>query len=108
MDALRLDAAAELALQPNMNFAAANQIAAHGSLNLGVVANDSVAVQIAFVGDDQATARPDRPAVIADDPVVLEINVSPAKRTDRRCRTLRDLPFTDAFEAVGNNCPLDT
>jgi hypothetical protein len=66
-----------------MNFAAANQIAAHRSLDFGVIAYHAIAVQIAFVSDNQTTASPDRPAIVADDPVILEIDVGAAKRTDR-------------------------
>jgi len=91
-----------------VNFAAANEIAAHGPLDFSVIANGPIAVQIAFVSDDQATASPDRPAIVAGDPVVLHVDVGPAQRTDRRGRTLRDLPFTNTFEASSYNRPVGT
>src|SRR5271166_5902545 len=108
MNGLGLDAAAQLALQLNVDSTTANQASAQRSLNFSRLADHSVAVQIAFACNNQAPPRPDRAAVITDDPVVLEIYVCSALWTDRRRCIPGDLAFTCAFEATGNDGTLNT
>src|SRR5271157_5645861 len=108
MNGLCLNAAAQLALQFNVDSTTANQASAQRTLNFSRLADHSVAVQIAFACNDQAPPRPDRAAVITSDPVVLEIYVCSALWTDRRRCIPGDLTVTRAFKATNNDSTLNT
>jgi hypothetical protein len=102
-----LDASSDLALELNVNISGTDQTPPHGTLNFSRFADNPVTAQIAFVRDDHAATRPNRPAEIAYDPIILNIDIGATLRTDRGSRVLRYFAFPRAFKAVSNNGALN-
>jgi hypothetical protein len=107
VDSLCLDTATQLTLEVDPNRASADQIATHGSLDLSRTTKCSSTNEVALVGDNQATPRPNGSSVDAANFVVLQIDVCAALWTEGRRSTFRDLTLSRALEAPGKKCALN-
>src|SRR6202008_1413960 len=107
-DVFAFEATAELTLKLDSQDGCADQTATHVALDLGGLANRTITIEIPFRRNHQRTASPDRSAIRPNDLVVLEINVSSAKRTNGRSCVTANLSPTVTFKAAGDNRPLNT
>jgi hypothetical protein len=107
VDSLCLDTATQLTLEVDPNRASADQIATHGSLDLSRTTKCSSTNEVALVGDNQATPRPNGSSVDAANFVVLQIDVCATLWAERGRRSFRDLTFARALEAPGKKCALN-